>query len=591
MKPLKELKYFSRWSILGTIIGIISGLGAVLLYLLIQLSTAFLLGYLGGFTLPSSGGEISFFSFTTSSMVSWRIPLVLIFGGLLSGFIVYKFAPEAEGHGTDAYISAFHYKNGEVRERVPLIKTIASSLVIGSGGSAGREGPIAQIGAGFGSWFIKRINLSTNDRRTAIICGAAGGIGAIFKAPLGGAIFAIEVLYRRDLEVKALLPSFMSSIVAYSTFGLFFGFNPMFVTPEFSLHIQNLPFFIILGLMCAGFAIIFIKFFYLIKDKAFNKLKIPRMLKPAIGCGIVGMIALIVPDILGPGYGIIQLAIESRFTLLLLLVLIFTKIVATSFTIGSGGSGGVFAPSLVIGSTIGAFLALLLKLIFPLFNITVAPFAVVGMAAFITAVANVPIASIIMVSEMTDTYSLLVQAMLACTVAYIFSQKWTIYESQVLSQSYSPIHRGKYIKDILENLKAREIMNANFITVSPKQTIKDLFELINSSGRSGFPVVDNGQFIGIIVYRDLFKVTPEKMESTSIESCMTKDVITVFPDDAAFDVLDKIENYGYGRLPVIDPINPNKLLGIITKRDILRAREIKRQELVLEIQEEDDREE
>jgi CIC family chloride channel protein len=582
MTFLSKFKYFSRWAILGTIIGIISGLGAVMFFILLQLSSACLIGFIGGYSLLPPGGEINFFSFTSTSMVSWRIPLILTIGGLISGTIVYRFAPEAEGHGTDAYISAFHYKNGRIRKRVPLIKAIASSIVIGSGGSAGREGPIAQIGAGFGSWLVTKFNLSDNDRRTAIICGAAGGIGAIFKAPLGGAIFAIEVLYKRDLEVKALLPSFISSIVAYSIFGLFFGFQPIFITPQFNLNIDNLPFYAILGLSCAGFAIIFTKLFYYIKDKAFAKLKVSKMLKPAIGCGLMGFIALFLPEVLGPGYGIIQLTIDDRYTLLILLIIIFAKIVVTSLTIGSGGSGGVFAPSLVIGSTIGGFIAILFRSLFPFLHLEIAAFTVVGMAAFITAVANVPIASIIMVSEMTNTHTLLVQSMLACSVAYIFSQKWSIYESQVKNQTYSPVHRGKYIKDILETLKARDIMNKDLISVNSKQTIKELFDLVKESGRSGFPVIDSGVFVGIIVYRDLFKIPPDKMESTYIESCMTKNVITGYPDDNAFDILDKIENYGYGRLPIVDPTNPHKILGIITKRDILRAREIRRSKLVLE---------
>lgn len=580
MKSFKELKFFTRWSILGTIIGVISGFGAVVFFFLIQLSSAFLLGYLGGFTIPSSGGEINPFMFTSVSSVSWRIPLIIVIGALISGFIVYKLAPEAEGHGTDAYIAAFHYKNGQIRERVPLVKTIASSIIIGSGGSAGREGPIAQIGAGFGSWFIKRLQLSDGDRRIAIICGAAGGIGAIFKSPLGGAIFAIEVLYKRDIEVKALLPSFISSIVAYSIFGLFFGFEPIFVTPGFSLNINNLPFYAVLGLLCAGIAILYIKFFNFVKDKLFAKIKIPRTFKPAIGGAVVGLIALLVPDLLGPGYGIIQMTIDAKITLILLTIIIFGKIIVTTFTIGSGGSGGVFAPSLVIGATIGGFLALFLKLLIPMFDIEIASFTIVGMASFITAVANVPIASIIMVSEMTNTHELLVQSMLACTVAYIFSQKWSIYASQVKTQTHSPVHRGQYIEDILENLKAHEIMNTKFVTVNPKQTVKEIFEFVKQSGMSGFPVIDNDMFIGLIVYRDLFKVEPDQMASTLVEDCMSKTIITAFPDDSAFDVLDKIENYGYGRIPIVDPLNSNKLLGIITKRDVLRAREKKRKELL-----------
>jgi CIC family chloride channel protein len=576
MKAFKNLKYFSRWSILGILIGIISGFGAVGFFYLLQLSSAFLLGYIGGYSPLEAGGEINPFSFSSLSVISWRIPLILLIGGLISGIVVYKFAPEAEGHGTDAYISSFHNKNGEIRERVPLVKAVASSIVIGSGGSAGREGPIAQIGAGFGSWLIKRLKLSKSDRRIAIVSGAAGGIGAIFKAPLGGAIFAIEVLYKRDLEVKALLPSFISSIVSYSIFGSFFGFKSMFVTPDFTFNFNYLIFYALLGLLCAFFAILYIRFFYFTRNQLFQRLKISKYFKPAIGCVFVGLIGLLIPNILGPGYGVIQNTIDVKFTMTLLLILILGKIVATSFTIGSGGSGGVFAPSLVIGSTIGGFLALFLNSFLNIPENEMGTFAIVGMASFITAVANVPIASIIMVSEMTNTYSLLLHSMLACTVSYILTTKWSIYESQVRSQAYSPVHRGKYVIDLLENVTVGEIMKTNIISVNSDNTLKEISELIKSSGHSGFPVIEDNKLVGIIVYRDLFKVLPEKMQTSLVKDVMSKNLITIKPDQNLFDALDMIENYGIGRLPVVASEDPSKFIGFITKRDILRTRELKR---------------
>jgi len=357
---------------------------------------------------------------------------------------------------------------------------------------------------------------------------------------------------------------------------MFFGFEPIFITPAYTFNIYNLLFFAVLGLICALIAILFIKFFYFVQKNVFRKLKIPKIIKPAIGCLIVGFVALILPETLGPGYGLIQNAIDVKIGILFILVLILGKIITTSFTIGSGGSGGVFAPSLVIGSMVGGFFALFIKIIFPTMLIEEGSFVVVGMASFITAVANVPIASIIMVSEMTNAYTLLVQAMLACTISYIFSQKWSIYESQVTNQSYSPVHRGKYIEDILENMKASEIMRTDMLVIGPNQTLNEVNKLIKETGKSGFPVMEDNKLVGIIVYRDLFKVVPKNFNKTYVNDIMSKNVVTVFPDDNVFDVLDKIENYGYGRIPVVEKSDPNKILGIITKRDILSAREKKR---------------
>jgi CIC family chloride channel protein len=581
MVHLKNFKFFTRWSILGSLIGVVSGFGAIGFFLLLQICSTFFLGYVGGYVPASSGGEVNPFAMMLGSVVTWRIPLILVLGGLVSGFIVYRFGPEAEGHGTDAYISSFHYKNGAVRKRIPLIKAVSSAIVIGSGGSAGREGPIAQIGSGFGSFIASRLNLSNSDKRIAIICGAAGGIGAIFKAPLGGAIFAIEVLYKRDIEAKALLPAFISSIVAYAIFGIFLGFEPIFTTHVYAPNIISLFLFAILGLACALFAIIFIKVFYFIKDTLFKKLKVSRYFKPAIGCLIVGGVSLFFPEVLGPGYGLVQLSLDEKVFVFYLFLLIFAKIIVTSFTIGSGGSGGVFAPSLVIGASIGGFISLFIKLLVPTLEVETAAFVVVGMASFITAVANVPIASIIMVSEMTNTYSLLPAAMVACTVSYILTTKWSIYESQVLDKTYSPVHRGEYTIDVLQKMKVGDIMNTPVQIVHPEDALQKVSEIVQSSGHSGFPVIDENQkLVGIIVYRDLFKSSPETMTRMLVKDVMSQNLVTINPDQNVLDALDKIENYGFGRLPVVDPQDASKLLGIITKRDILHAREVRRRSLM-----------
>jgi len=406
-------RYIQKWVLLGAIIGIMGGLGTAIFYWLLDLSTIFFLSII-----PANLGN------------SWIIVLIPALGGLIAGPIIYLLAPEAEGHGTDAVISAYHKHWGSIRARVPIIKTVASSITIGSGGSAGREGPVAQIGGGLSSLLAKILNLEIPDRRIMVATGVAAGIGSIFKAPLGAAFFGVEVLYRRDFEVEALIPAIIASVVGYSIFALIFGWETMFETPYYTFRDPlELVFFGILGFICAFIAILYVKIFYGVRN-LFQKLPLPSMFKPSLGGLAVGVIALLFPQILGMGYNHIQATFSAQIPLMLMVMLVFAKILATSFTIGSGGSGGVFAPSLYIGAMLGGVLGQIFYIFFP--EIVTQPeiFALVGMAAFFAGAAKVPIASIIMVSEMTGGYSLLVPLMLASAISYALSGEASIYESQ-----------------------------------------------------------------------------------------------------------------------------------------------------------------
>ncbi|MBN1802458.1 MAG: chloride channel protein [Candidatus Lokiarchaeota archaeon] len=571
------MKRLRRSLLISFVVGIISGLGAIIFFFVMEFLTALLLGSLGGYHTPSSIGEPHLFNFSSINSISWQIPVLLTCAGLVTGIIVYKFAPEAEGHGTDAYISAFHYKQGKIRGRVPLVKAVASAIVIGAGGSAGREGPIAQIGSGFGSVLATRLHLNDKDRRIAVICGAAGGIGAIFKSPFGGALFAIEVLYKRDIESDAIIPAFLSSTIAYSLFGLVYGFNPIFFAPEFTLDIAILLLYGLLGIICAIVAKLFIVVFNYIR-KVFKKLKLPNIYKPAIGMGLSGLLALYFPYILGPGYGWIQDAIFGNIGLIILLIFVFAKIIATSLVIGSGGSGGVFAPSLVIGGMIGASFIGIIHLIFPNAQIEVGAFVIVGMAAFITGIANILICPIIMVSEMTGTYTLLVPAMLACVFSYIFSLNWSIYESQVPTKADSPVHRGDFASDILDNILVEEVMTTSFLTLNPQDNLKKYSDLLLQTDYLRFFVVEDDQLIGIISYKDILKVPIEALESTTVSDIMTKEFETIYPNANLSQALTKIKQHGI--LAVLDLKTETKLIGILSKQDIVRGHNIARNKIL-----------
>ncbi len=567
---------FIKWLVLASLIGVLSSFGAIIFFYMLEFSNSFLLGFCGGYISPTSQGEEHLFIFSEVSIVSWRIVIVITLGGLISGIIVYRFAPEAEGHGTDAYISAFHFKKGKIKGRIPIVKALSSAILIGAGGSAGREGPIAQIGAGGGSWLSSRLKLNERDRRIAIVCGAAAGIGAIFKAPLGGAIFAIEVLYKRDLESEGLLVAFISSTVSYSIFGLFFGFSPIFFVPSLVFDVSILGFFIILGLTCAPIIIFYVFFFYKIKEKVFNTKKIPKYIKPAIGCFFVGIIALIIPEILGPGYGIIQYAINGKLGLLSLIIIIFAKIIATSLTISSGGSGGVFAPSLVIGAMIGGALALIIDLFFPLSEIQKIAFIIVGMAAFVSGAASVLIAPIIMVSEMTGTYSLLVPSMIACTVSYVLTSKWTLYKSQLSTKARSPVHRGEFTIDILEDIRVSDIMTRDIFVLQKNDKIYHLSELINKTAHAVYPIVDNDQLVGVISCKDFFKIPLEKNKDITIGEVMSTNLFFIFPENNISEALLKMELHDQGQLCVVEKNNPKMLIGLISRQDIIKAHNLKR---------------
>ena len=556
-----------RLVFLSMVVGILSGSGAIIFYALTDLLTALLLEGLGGFHPPKAKGEVGLeLDIPTFHLPLWLIPAI---GGLISGLIVYTLAPEAEGHGTDAVIRAFHRFRGIINARIPIIKMLASAVTIGSGGSAGREGPIAQIGAGFGSLIATLFRLSDSERRMLLIAGMAGGIGSIFRSPLGGAMYAVEVLYRKDYEVEAIIPAFISSIIAYIIFVSLMGSkDPIFITPEVKIYsFLEIPLYLLLGILSAIVAIIYIKIFYLIHNM-FKKLKISNYLKPAIGGLITGIIGIFIPQALGMGYGYVQEVIDGKIVLDIIILAIFGKILATAFTVGSGGSGGVFGPTVVIGGFVGGAIGYIFHKIFP--DIVVQPtgYVLVGIASLIAGACKTPIAAIIMTVEMTGGYELLPVLMLSATTSYILTRDESLFIEQVSTRAESPAHRGEFLVDILENLKVERVMTRDVITVSPKDTTAKVMELIKKTGHMGYPVIENGKLVGIITFNDIERVGIS--DKIKVEDAMTKDVIVTYPDENLKVVLEKMVKYKIGRLPVVSREDNTKLLGIISKRDIIR---------------------
>ncbi|HVN96443.1 MAG TPA: chloride channel protein [Syntrophorhabdaceae bacterium] len=571
----KRLKRIWRGTFLGIIVGVVSGLGAIIFMFLLQTGTRFFTEDLITYLSPHHNAAYTILGFPFERWMMLWIPAV---GGVLSGLLVFRFAPEAEGHGTDAMIDSFHRKRGIVRRRVPIIKTIASAITIGTGGSAGREGPIAQIGSGFASFLASVLKLSDNERRILLLAGAAGGIGAIFKAPLGAALFATEVLYSKaDFEFEAIIPCTLSSIIGFMVFTFYDGVGTIFHTPSFALaSVSQLPFYGVLGLLCAPVGYLYVKCFYGMRDRFFRKLTIPRPAIPALGGLMLGIVAFFYPEVLGGGYKWMQSAIDGQLALGLMAMLVFAKIIATSFTISSGGSGGVFAPSLFIGSMLGGFYGNICGKLFPHIVTEPSAFVLVGMGGFFAGVAKVPIASLVMVAEMTGGYSLIVPMMIVSSLAYLLLGHVSLYEKQVRSRIDSPAHIGDYAVDVMDHLTVKDaVVPGREIEIIPDaMPFEDILKVMLDSTQQDFPVIDTtGRLKGILSMTDLRQAMADRALHGNLvaRDIALSSVMTVTMDDSLNTALKLMASADLRELPVTDKHDPAKIIAMVSRKDIILA--------------------
>ncbi len=443
----------------SVVLGIVGGLSAQLFMWMLRLSAKFFLVWLAGYRPPGLPEEGGVLREVIGPHGLWLVPVATTLGGLISGALVYGLAPETEGHGTDTVVKALHWTGGVLRARVAPVKMIASAITIGSGGSAGREGPTALIAAGFGSIYADLLHRPERERRLLVLMGMAAGLSAIFRSPIGTAIFAVEVLYGgMDFESEALIYCMLAAIVAYAVNGRFVGWQSLFRVPThlYEEGLADYGWYIGLGAASGLVATILPEIFYRCRD-AFAALRIPAWTKPAVGGLGLGLLAVRLPQVLGGGYGWIQEAIDGRLALRLLLVLIVAKMLALSLTVSSGGSGGVFAPSLFVGAMLGGAFA-------GIFHHAPAGMVIVGMAAVFAGAARVPIATLLMVAEMTGGYQFLVPAGLAVMLSFLiqiklssFFKYGSLYEAQVAGRADSPAHRAEQVQIALRLLERGKI--------------------------------------------------------------------------------------------------------------------------------------
>ncbi len=586
-----RLSHAGKWSLYFLIIGIIAGLGSIVFHYLCLLGMHWFMDFMAGYVPPSPAGEHHLWPPTGRPFNRYILLILPALGGIVSGWIVYTFAPEAEGHGTDSAIDAYHNKGGFMRGRVPIVKTIASAITLTTGGSGGREGPIAQIGAGFGAFLATRLKLSERERRIMMAAGISAGVGSIFRAPLAGALFAAEVLYRDpEFESEVIIPAGISSVVAYCLFCLVFGWGSLFDTPpfEFTNPLELGP-YMVLALVLVATGVFYVKAFYGV-TALFKKIPIPNHLKPALGGLCTGMIGYYFPQTLAFGYGFAQQALFNELSVSFLLALAIGKVMTTSFSIGSGGSGGVFGPSVVIGGAMGGAVGRLFHTIMPGVVTEPGAFVVVGMAGFFTAVSNTPISPIIFVSEMTDSYQLLLPSLLVCSVAYLAAQRWTIYEKQPKNRISSAAHTGEFFVDILQAIHVSDLVqHIRKVRLIPQDMrFVDFKRYFAKTKQHYFPVMDhNGRLNGIFSSTDIRSVlfSAEIENLVVMRDIATSDIIFTTPEEDLNTVLTKFTKKNIDSLPVVKADDHGILLGMLNRREVIafyneRIQKMKGQEVV-----------
>ena len=589
-----DLTIVGRMLFHAAVVGLAAGLVGAAFFAAIEYTQHLLLERLAGYRPLRASGE----TFLELGRSGTFHPILLVFlpaiGGLLCGLIA-RFVPEVRGGGADGMIETFHHRAGVVRRRVIWAKWLASLCTLGTGGAGGREGPTMLIGGALGSTVGGILGVSNRERRILLIAGVAAGIAAVFRTPLGAALLAVEILYRDGFESDALIPSVLASVVSYSVVIALFGESTLFThAPRFPLVIGHLWLYALLALLVALMAAVFLRVFREVRT-LFRKLPGPEWLRPAVGGLLLG--GLCVPiiafvgsrihesgqglGILGGGYGAVQMAISGANFLspgwnsvALLLLLSFVKLLASSLTIGSGGSAGDFAPSLAVGGLLGGAFGRAAQLLLHDPRLDAGAFALVGMGAFYGGIAHTPLAALVLVCEMAGNYDLLVPLMLAQGIAFVALRKRSLYEAQVPTQRDSPVHREALMLDLLKGLLVRDVASLGrpYVSLTPAIRGDAMLSLVReTTWQDVFPVLDAaGAMIGLISAETMHVMAVEQRDADWIVAAdIMQTPVSIRATDNLRTATQRMIESELRELPVVD--ENQHIIGFLDEAEITQA--------------------
>ena len=556
------------------VVGLTTGIGAVAFRYLIRL-----MGWISYTWIPA----------VTSDWGKAYVVFVPAIGGLIVGLLVYYFAREAKGHGVPEVMEAVALNGGRIRPVVAGVKALASSVCIGSGGSVGREGPIVQIGSALGSTIGQLLKLSDDRVSNLVACGAAGGIAATFNAPIAGVMFALEVILGGRFGVRYLSSVVVAAVTASIIGRVAFGDIPAFVIP-FEYGINNLwefALYPILGILAAFVGAGFTKALYGAEDIFDGWKSVPEWVKPAIGGILLGTLALIypfvthlswdqMPQVYNVGYEVIEAVLANRFTFGVAALLLLLKLIATTLTLGSGGSGGVFAPSLFMGAMLGAAFALAIQQVAPAgFIAPAGAYALVGMAAVFSASAHAPVTAILILFELTGDYRIILPLMLTVVISTVLAQRLLHGESIYtlkLTRRGIRLQRGRDV-DVMDAVLVQEVMTLNPPTVHESMSISELRDFFFRSHHHGVMVVDDeNRLKGVVSLQDVERgQRVEGWEQLPVSEIMTRKPLLAYTDETIGSAMQRMATRDVGRLPVVERANPDVAVGLIRRTDIVRA--------------------
>jgi CIC family chloride channel protein len=548
--------------LLAALLGLLGGFGSVLFRQLIRLVQRV------------SWGEWTYTLDAVRAHPWWWIVITPAVGGLIVGVLVTRFAQEARGHGVPEVMEAVALRSGLIRPRLVAVKTLASALTIGTGGSVGREGPIVQIGSALGSALGQWTRVSGPQLRTLVGCGAAAGIAGTFNAPVAGALFAVEVVLG-DFAVAAFSPIVISSVMATVVSRHYLGDFPAFVVPPHELVSGwELGAYAVLGVVAAGVALAFIALLYGMEDRL-ERLPGPAWLRPALGGAVVGAVALVFPEVLGVGYEATTEALTGQLGLATVATLVLVKMAATSVTLGTGGSGGVFAPSLFLGAMTGSLVGGLANQWLPALTGTQGAYALVGMGAVVAGTTQAPITAILIIFELTSDYKLILPLMASVIIATVVTtrvRRTSIY-TEKLHRRGVDLFRGHEL-NILRSLRTEDVMDRDAVTIGEARPLGELLDLLSRSPRPAYYVLDEeDRYVGLLRRQDLQEalVHAEALLPVMVaRDFVDGHALRLAPDTPLDQVMRIFAEKHPEELPVVEP-GTDRVVGTLTRRHLLDA--------------------